>query len=130
MAVPSSVVSSLNGRTVPTHGLLGTTVVVEPVIEFGRIFLRAGGTTILLVISIELAVSGVRDIAEAVDEWQEAKRKCHEQYLECLESPLASKFGSVYNATRCLWCRDSCVGAGGAWPPRVPAARGTVTCKY
>jgi len=62
------------GNTLPTPALLGSATAVETVVDFGRLVVRAGGTTILLTITIGLAISGAMDIAEALDELERCKK--------------------------------------------------------
>ena len=122
---------SSTGQTSAERNRLGTVTTAGAEIALEELIAAAGGTTVVFVVAIVVvAASGVADIADGIDEWQEFKAQCHQHYLACLASPLADKFGSVHNATRCDWCREACVRGGGVWPPREPAARGYRTCKY
>jgi hypothetical protein len=117
MAIPSSVlnlrpdprVSSTSGRTKPVGGELASVTVVETVIDLGRLVVRAGGTTILLAISIELAASGVRDIAEALDEHERCKTVKQECIAYCSDTTLPTRdFGWKFQK-----CKNDCLARHG-----------------
>ena len=55
---------------------------------------------------------------------------CQEQYVKCLNTPLADMPGSVYGSSRCLLCRDACMRGDGNWPHIAMTGGKSVRCDY
>jgi hypothetical protein len=126
---PGQSVGSTNGQTQAARGAMGDVLVVGAETELAELAVTAGGITVLLTIAIVLAVSGVTDIVDAIDEDQENKRRCNEMRTRCLHTYRSNQPGPLYGHSRCEKCRDVCVNSGGVWPSLVELGGKLRSCK-
>jgi hypothetical protein len=105
--------------------VLGTEVALE------ELLIGAAGTTVVFGVLIVVAVSGVKDVVEAIDDWKEIEKECDRQRTECLMSHVADEDGGLHKHSRCHLCREACMKNGGVWPSRVRGFRGgLLSCQY
>ncbi len=127
-------VTKTNTSSLPPRDALGTPaiVVLGVTIVFTDLVIEAGGITIIFALSMDLANTIAKDLADVIrrtpaDE-DEEKNECLDGYVRCTESPAAGKDGNNWNEQRCATCFRVCRSEG-AWPYHVPmSGRGMVLC--
>lgn len=125
----SGSLGSTNGQTPAARGLMGDVTVLGAEVALQELLVGVAGTTVVFAVIVVLAVSGVKDIVEAVDEDQENRRRCNEKRTECLQTYRSGKDGPTRGASRCQACYNTCVGLKGEWPSHVYLDRKFVSCK-
>ena len=126
---PGQSVGSTNNQTPAARGAMGDVLVSGAEVVLEELAVTAGGITMLFTISIVLAVSGVSDIVEAIDEDLENKRYCDEMRTQCLHTYRSNEFGPKHGHSRCQACYNECRGAGGVWPSIVWLGGRPRSCK-
>lgn len=121
--------SRTNDRAGMDRNALGTVTVMGAEVALEEILAGASGVNVLFAISIGLAMSGVKDIADAYDDYKEARRRCNEKRNECLETPIASKEGPKWKHSLCDGCFNVCMQNEGDWPSRIRLGNRWFTCK-
>ena len=101
-----------NGQTAAERGLVGNpAVLVAVVVTLADLIIEAAPIVIVIAASVEL---GKSDIAK----YRQKDDPCQEPFNDCLDSPLQSKKGSVWNNSRCVACYHQCRGDG-KWPDKI-----------
>ncbi|MDC0748968.1 hypothetical protein [Polyangium mundeleinium] len=107
-----------NGQTMPERGLVGEVVIVTVTTVttiFVDILIEAGVATMVFAVTMEIA----KDVAEAIQKKPKWEKECNRHRTACLDTPVQSEPGHVWNASRCNECHDQCM-ANKKWPTEGP----------
>ena len=115
---------SKNTQSPAGRGQIGFAIPIA--LGIAEILIVSGAVTFIFTIAVSLVAS----IADTVDDYLDVKRKCEEQYKDCLESATADKKGGSPKHTLCYSCRDGCIGERGDWPRRVHVDGKWQFCAY
>ncbi|WP_282417109.1 hypothetical protein [Polyangium sp. 15x6] len=112
-----------NGQAADERGLVGHPALVAVAIALADLVIEVGPAVIIVcAASLELSKA---DIVETVRKRDDDP--CQELLNDCLDSPLQSKKGSVWNHSRCRTCFEKCRGEG-KWPDKIMMSKWE-TCK-
>ncbi len=103
-----------DGQTNKARGLVGNLVIVGVSVALAPIIIKAGGVTILFMITVAIA----EDVVEAIRRRRTKKDECTDGYVECMDSRVGDEMGNNWNTSRCETCRERCRREG-SWPSQV-----------
>jgi hypothetical protein len=115
---------SKNTQSAAGRGQIGFAIPIA--LGVAEVLIVSGAVTFIFTIAVSL----VGSIADTLDDYLEVKRKCEEQYMDCLESATADKKGGLHKHTLCYSCRDACIGERGKWPEEVEVNGKPQKCAY
>ncbi len=124
MEIPATALNTQHGVTPLSRSAVGIAQAAAAPIALLPIILVAGGVTILVGVTIYVAVEAVKRIPV---EDEESDDECTNGYVRCRENPAGGRQGNNWNISICGSCLEVCKRVK-SWPVSIPLGNKFVPC--